>query len=79
MTNEELNGRLRKVFTHVFGKSIPFDLSLTRQQAARWTSLKHVEFIIALEQEFAVRFDGSDATDMTSIPVVIERIQQRLN
>jgi acyl carrier protein len=37
-----------------------------------------VEFIIALEGEFDVRFDGADATDMTSIPVVVDRVGQRL-
>jgi acyl carrier protein len=41
---------------------------------SRWTSLKHVEFIIALEGEFGVRFDGTDATDMVSIPAVCARL-----
>ncbi|MGE0115118.1 MAG: acyl carrier protein [Steroidobacteraceae bacterium] len=78
MTDEKIIAKLQQVFTGVFGKSLAFDPMLDRRDASHWTSLKHVEFIIALEREFGVRFDGADATDMTSIPLVIERIQQRL-
>lgn len=78
MNDDKIASRTAKVFTGVFGPTVAFDRSLSRLDEPRWTSLKHVEFIIALEQEFDVRFDGADATDMTSIGVVIERIQQRL-
>ena len=78
MSETELVARTQKTFTSVFGPRVPFDLALSRLNEERWTSLRHVEFIIALELEFGVRFDGADATDMTSIPVVLERVRQRL-
>jgi acyl carrier protein len=74
----ELIPRINKVFTGVFGRKVAFDPGLDRASEPRWTSLKHVEFIIALEMEFGVRFDGADATDMTSIRVVADRVAQRL-
>lgn len=78
MSDDELIARTQKTFTSVFGRHVPFDMALSRLNEARWTSLKHVEFIIALELEFGVRFDGADATDMTSIVIVLERLRQRL-
>lgn len=78
MTQEELIPRIQKAFSTVFGRQLVFDCALSRAREPRWTSLKHVEFIISLEMEFGVRFDGADATDMTSIAAVIERVQQRL-
>jgi acyl carrier protein len=78
MPDSELVARTHKTFASVFGPRVPFDRALSRLTEERWTSLKHVEFIIALELEFGVRFDGADATDMTSIAVVLERVQQRL-
>ncbi|HVY81058.1 MAG TPA: acyl carrier protein [Steroidobacteraceae bacterium] len=66
--------RIEKVFRRVFGPRIAFHAQLERATEPRWTSLKHVEFIIALESEFGVRFDGADATDMVSIPAVCARI-----
>ena len=78
MTNEELTARVQKAFGRVFGAQVPFERSLSRLNEPRWTSLKHVEFIIALEQEFGLRFDGADATDMTSVDIVLGLVRQRL-
>jgi acyl carrier protein len=41
--------------------------------------MKHVEFLVGLEKEFGIRFDGADATDMTSIPAVVERVREKLS
>ena len=79
MTYEEALTKTETAFQRTFGAQLAFDARLSRLEAARWTSLKHVEFIIALEKEFATRFDGADATDMTSIPVVIERVLKKLS
>jgi acyl carrier protein len=79
VTNDELTARVEKVFRAVFGPRVGFDPELARVQEARWTSLKHVELLIGLEAEFGIRFDGGDATDMIGIPVVLDRIRQRLS
>jgi acyl carrier protein len=79
MTINEVVPRVEKVFSGVFGRQLAFSPSLSRTAEPRWTSLKHVEFIIALEMEFDLRFDGSDATDMTSIDVVVDTIARRLS
>jgi acyl carrier protein len=73
-----LLARVEKAFRRTFGPRVPFRAELARTDEPRWTSLKHVEFLIALENEFSVRFDGADATDMVSIDVVCERLAQRL-
>jgi acyl carrier protein len=79
MSEEELASRTHRVFAQVFGAQLAFDPALSRLDEPRWTSLKHVELMVALEREFAIRFDGADATDMTSVPLVLERIRQRLS
>lgn len=76
--SSDVCGRIETVFASVFGDRVSFDPQLARADEDYWTSLKHMEFLIALEAEFGLRFDGADATDMTSIPVVIERIESRL-
>ena len=77
MTVENVAKRVETVFTEVFGKRLPFSTELTRADQDYWTSLKHMEFLVALEMEFGIRFDGADAVDMQSIATVIERIAQR--
>jgi acyl carrier protein len=77
MTQADVASRVETVFTEVFGSRLPFSPALTRADHEYWTSLKHMEFLIALEMEFGIRFDGSDAVDMQSIAAVIERIAER--
>jgi acyl carrier protein len=69
--------RVETVFAAVFGERLPFSLELTRADQDYWTSLKHMELLVALEAEFGIRFDGADAVDMQSIATVIERIAER--
>ncbi len=78
MNDVELMETVRKEFHRTFGAQVPFRHDLTRLDEPRWTSLKHVEFIIALEVAFGVRFDGADATDMTDVETVLARVRQRL-
>ena len=70
--------RVATVFRQTFGKKHAFEATLKRTDVPVWTSMKHVEFIIALVKAFNVRFDGADATDMVSIPVVLERLGKKL-
>lgn len=77
MTVENVAPRVETVFTEVFGNRLPFSRELTRADQEYWTSLKHMEFLVALEAEFDIRFDGADAVDMQSIATVIERIAER--
>lgn len=76
--DQEVLPRLERAFVRTFGRQLSFDPGLSRAAEPRWTSLKHVELVIALETEFGVRFDGADATDMTSIPAVVEKLREKL-
>ena len=76
--SQDLITRVQAVFHQVFGETVDFNASMVRVDEPQWTSLRHVEFIIALEREFGLRFDGADATDMTGIPMIVKRIEQRL-
>jgi len=78
MNPPDIAPRIERVFAQVFGRRAPFSLDVSRLNEPQWTSLKHVEFLIGLEQEFGIRFDGADATDMTTIVAVIERVQKKL-
>lgn len=79
MSPQDVTPRVETVFSKVFGTRVPFAADLSRLSEPQWTSLKHVEFVIGLEQEFDIRFDGADATDMTSIPIVVERVRKKLS
>ena len=78
LSEQQVFQRIERVFTSIFGPGVDFDPSVSREAEPRWTSFKHVEFVIALEAEFDVRFDGADATDMVSIAAVAQRIEEKI-
>jgi acyl carrier protein len=78
MTVEDVARRVETVFVRTFGGRLPFNRELARADHEHWTSLKHMEFLVALEAEFGIRFDGGDAVDMQSVATVVERVAERI-
>jgi len=76
-SDTQLLTQIAGVFEQVFGNQVAFTPDLDRANESRWTSLKHVEFLIALEVRFSIRFDGADATDMTSISAIAELVRRK--
>ena len=70
--------KIKRVFDDVFKGSINFNSGLSRETESRWDSMKHIEFLVAMEKEFNLRFDGSDATEMNSINKIISIIEHRI-
>ena len=70
--------RVEGVFRSIFGRQVPYRPDLQREGEAGWTSLKHVELLVALEREFGVRFDGADAMEMTGIAAILGILEQRV-
>lgn len=67
--------KLEAIFTGLFRGSSSDRLLTLRRGTAPWDSLKHIEVINTLEQEYQVRFSFSDAIAANSI----EEIQTILN
>lgn len=70
--------RIKNVFNNVFKGTIDYNSELSRERESRWDSMKHIEFLVALEREFDLRFDGSDATEMNSIKKIVSTIEYRI-
>jgi acyl carrier protein len=78
-TDSQLTVRVQRVFEGIFRRELQFRADLERAGAPGWTSLQHIEFLIGLEREFGIRFDGADATDMSNIPTVLSRVREKLS
>ncbi|MFC1814775.1 acyl carrier protein [Thermodesulfobacteriota bacterium] len=44
-----------------------------------WDSIKHMNLILALEEEFAVEFGEEDIVEMLNIQLIVETIKERLS
>lgn len=46
-------------------------------QFANWDSLKHMNVVLALENEFDLEFDDSELPTLTSLETIISAIEKR--
>jgi len=75
---ETLIKKVQKVYESTFRKGPPFSREASRIHVSSWDSLQHIHFLVGLEKEFSIRFDGATAARIVSIPAVLEEIERLL-
>ena len=77
-SNNELDLRLEKILKKVFQVE-NIELNLSMDEIPEWDSFKHYELIVAVENEFKIKFKIADALEITSIPILKSKILKYLN
>lgn len=74
-----MEDKLKSVFSSVFG--IP-ETDVTEDSSPEtidsWDSLKHMNLIVALEEEFEIEFDEDEITELLSFSSIIEILAQKM-
>lgn len=78
MSREEVFERLTEVFADVFDdEEIELTDSTTSDDIEDWDSLEHVNLIIAVEQEFGIKFTMGEVTGMKNVGAMVDIIIER--
>jgi len=65
---EEIYKRLNEVFQDVFDDdSIKVSASTTSEDIEDWDSLEHINLIVAVENEFGIKFGMNEVTGMKNV------------
>jgi len=73
----ELDRKLEKIVKDTL-QSKKVTLESSMEDIPEWDSLKHIQLIIAIEEKFDITIDFSDTLDMTSIPLIKNKILKYL-
>lgn len=73
---ETIDQRVLHVFSSVFGREIAADA--TRETTGEWTSLRHLQVVLGLEEEFEIEFDLEALQDLQSVKEFTAAVQQQL-
>ena len=76
--DDEINAKLEKLLKKIFQVD-KISLNYSMDDIPEWDSFKHIELIIGLEQEFNIKLEYTDTTDMTSIPIIKSKVLKLLN
>lgn len=78
INSNDVNTKLEKLLKKTFQiEEINLDSSM--DDIPEWDSFKHIELIISLEEEFKIKLEYTDTTEMTSIPIIKNKILKLLN
>jgi acyl carrier protein len=73
---DEIGQRLRHVMGAVFGvaeSAIGPDASSV--SIGEWDSVRHLQLMLALEEEFNVQFETDELVSLRSVPVIEQRLR----
>jgi len=76
--DDEVDAKLEKLLKKIFQVD-KISLNYSMDDIPEWDSFKHIELIIGLEQEFDIKLEYTDTTDMTSIPIIKSKVLKLLN
>jgi acyl carrier protein len=76
MQEAEVYLKLRKIFRDAFDQDIDLRSGTTAQDVDGWDSFAHISLILAIEQEFGIRFATADVERMQSVGDLVTFTQQ---
>lgn len=75
---DEIMARLQPIFRDVFDQA---DLQINRDSSAKtvegWDSLTHVTLVIAVEQEFRIKFGLGELRDLEDVGGMVDLIRRK--
>ena len=79
MEKEEIYERLNKVFRDIFDdESIVVRPETTSADIEDWDSLEHINLVVAVEQEFGMKFNMNEVTTMKNVGEMVDIIMSRI-
>lgn len=70
-----IESRVRRILSLTLNADISDGQDLLRDAEAKWDSLKHVEIIFALEDEFGIQFDEERMATLTSLRNIVVAVE----
>ena len=78
--DKEIYERLNSVFRDIFDdETIEVNANTTSSDIEDWDSLEHINLIVAIEQEFGMKFNMNEVTTMKNVGEMVEIIKSRMN
>jgi acyl carrier protein len=72
-----VEGRIRQIMAVVFERPVAAGETIAFGTEPAWDSLRHVELIFSIEDEFGIRFEEAELADLTSLHALTEAVARR--
>tara|TARA_A100001011_G_C14152879_1_gene774784 strand:+ start:774 stop:1013 length:240 start_codon:yes stop_codon:yes gene_type:complete len=76
----EIDKKIKNIMANVFKVKIDkINNDTSPNSIEEWDSLKHLNLIVALEEEFEIKLDQDEIASMISFPIICATIQAYLD
>lgn len=76
--DEQINNRLNEVFQEVFDDEDLFiDDDTNSDSIEDWDSMEHINLVVAVEEEFGMKFSMDEIAEMKNVGEMVEIIKER--
>ncbi len=70
-------GALTRILRDLLGDdSIVLEMSTTREDVHGWDSFNYVNFIVAVEMEFSIKFRIADVESFPNVAAIVDKISE---
>lgn len=71
-----MKNELLEVFSIVFNKTFKEDEVILKQTEEDWESLKHIELIMAIEEQFGITFNPEEIPELDSFDKILKKVEE---
>ena len=77
MSNLKTEIAIAKIFSTILGVEFKPDSNISRENTPQWNSLKHMEIMFGIEEQFNIQFSESELSDLDSIYKIISVLDDK--
>ena len=79
MTDQEILSKFTRILRDLlFDNSIELTMDTERENVPNWDSFNYVNFIVAVEREFGVRFKVGDIASFPNVGAIVKETEKML-
>jgi acyl carrier protein len=78
MQQSEIYAKLTTVFEDIFDEEIALTPELSADDVEGWDSVTHIRLILAIEDEFGVKFAAAEIGEPENVGELVELIERKL-
>ena len=77
MTQDEIRNRARAVLAKVLKADIEtISDDISQMELSDWDSVRHMNVVLGLENEFDIEFDDRELPTLTSLPLMVAAVER---
>lgn len=70
---------INEIIVEILELEVANEELMNRENNVGWDSIKHLEIIMAIEEEFDIRFSSSEVTNIKDVTDLYRMVEEKIN